>query len=121
MGRDWQGPTIQFDFNLPARFDMEYVGADGERHVPFMVHRALLGSMERFFGGLIEHYAGAFPVWLAPVQVKVLPIADRHQEYAHAVAARLKAAGVRVEVDDRAARMQARSATAKCKKSPISW
>ncbi len=118
MGRYWQGPTIQFDFNLPARFDMEYVGADGERHVPFMVHRALLGSMERFVGGLIEHYAGAFPVWLAPVQAKVIPIADRHQDYAFAVRDRLKAAGIRVEVDDRAARMQAKIRDAEMQKVP---
>lgn len=118
MGRFWQGPTIQFDFNLPSRFEMEYVGADGERHTPFMVHRALLGSVERFFGGLVEHYAGAFPVWLAPVQVRVLPIADRHQEYARSVVARLKAAGARAEVDDRAERMQAKIRDGEMQKIP---
>jgi threonyl-tRNA synthetase len=118
MGRTWQGPTIQFDFNLPFRFDMEYVGADGERHRPLMVHRALLGSIDRFFGGLVEHYGGAFPVWLAPVQVRVLPIADRHHAYAHQVAARLKEAGVRVEVDDRAARTQAKIRDGEVEKVP---
>jgi len=118
MGRYWQGPTIQFDFNLPFRFEMEYVGADGARHTPFMVHRALLGSIERFMGGLIEHYAGAFPVWLAPVQVKVLPIADRHHDYAHSVAVRLKAGGARVEVDDRAERMQAKIRDGEMQKIP---
>ena len=82
--------TIQFDFNLPERFQMVYVGADGQEHRPYMVHRALLGSWERFFGLLIEHYAGAFPVWLHPVQVAVLPIADRHVPYANEVAAKLK-------------------------------
>jgi len=118
MGRLWQGPTIQFDFNLPFRFGMEYVGADGARHTPFMVHRALLGSMERFFGGLVEHYAGAFPVWLAPVQAKVLPIADRHHEYARSVVARLRAAGARAEVDDRSERMQAKIRDGEMQKIP---
>ncbi|HET9199537.1 MAG TPA: threonine--tRNA ligase, partial [Dehalococcoidia bacterium] len=86
LGREWQCTTIQFDFNLPERFDVEYVGEDGQRHRPFMVHRALLGSIERFFGVLIEHYAGAFPLWLAPVQAVVIPIADRHVDYAEQVA-----------------------------------
>ena len=118
MGRFWQGPTIQFDFNLPFRFEMEYVGADGARHTPFMVHRALLGSMERFFGGLVEHYAGAFPVWLAPVQVKVLPIADRHHDYARSVVARLRVAGARAEMDGRAERMQAKIRDGEMQKIP---
>ena len=118
MGRVWQGPTIQFDFNEAERFELEYVGADGERHRPLMVHRALLGSMERFFGGLIEHYAGAFPVWLAPVQAKVLPIADRHLDYARTVVAKLAAAGVRASVDDRAARMQAKIRDGEMEKVP---
>ena len=99
LGREWQMTTIQFDFNLPERFDLKYVGADGQEHRPYMVHRALLGSMERFFGVLIEHYGGAFPVWLAPVQVEIIPIADRHNDYAYQVAAQLKAAGLRVEVE----------------------
>ena len=103
MGRLWQGPTIQFDFNLTSRFHMEYMDAAGGRSTPLMIHRALLGSMERFVGGLVEHYAGAFPVWLAPVQVRLLPIADRHHDYARQVAACLQEAGARVEVDDRKA------------------
>ncbi|MGE5541735.1 MAG: threonine--tRNA ligase, partial [Bacillota bacterium] len=101
LNRGWQGPTIQVDFNLPERFDITYVGEDGQLHRPVMIHRTILGSMERFFGGLIEHYAGAFPLWLAPVQVKILPIAERHHDYAGVVAARLMAAGLRTEVDTR--------------------
>ena len=101
LGREWQMTTIQFDFNLPERFNMVYIGQDGQEHRPYMVHRALLGSWERFFGLLIEHYAGAFPVWLHPVQVAVLPIADRHLEYAAKITAELKSAGVRVTLDDR--------------------
>ena len=105
LGRLWQLSTVQFDFNLPARFELEYVGEDGERHQPVMVHRALFGSVERFFGVLIEHYAGAFPLWLAPVQVGLVPISERHHEYAKKVEAELKAAGLRVEVDDRNEKM----------------
>jgi threonyl-tRNA synthetase len=105
IGRLWQLSTVQFDFNLPARFELEYVGEDGERHQPVMVHRALFGSIERFFGVLIEHYAGAFPLWLAPVQVGLVPISERHHEYAKKVEAELKAAGLRVEVDDRNEKM----------------
>ena len=101
IGRSWQLSTVQFDFNLPRRFELEYVGDDGAKHRPYMVHRALLGSIERFMGVLIEHYAGAFPTWLAPVQVKVLPITDAQLEYAKSVAEQLKAAGVRVDVDER--------------------
>ena len=105
LGRLWQLSTVQFDFNLPARFEMEYVGEDGERHQPVMVHRALFGSVERFFGVLIEHYAGAFPLWLAPVQVGLVPISERHHDYARKVEAELKAAGFRVEIDDRNEKM----------------
>ncbi|MGA2672845.1 MAG: threonine--tRNA ligase [Terracidiphilus sp.] len=105
LGRLWQLSTVQFDFNLPARFELEYVGEDGERHQPVMVHRALFGSVERFFGVLIEHYAGAFPLWLAPVQVGLVPISERHHEYARKVEAELKAAGLRVEIDDRNEKM----------------
>jgi threonyl-tRNA synthetase len=105
LGRLWQLSTVQFDFNLPARFELEYVGEDGERHQPVMVHRALFGSVERFFGVLIEHYAGAFPLWLAPVQVGLVPISERHHGYAKKVEAELKAAGLRVEVDDRNEKM----------------
>jgi threonyl-tRNA synthetase len=105
IGRLWQLSTVQVDFNLPARFELEYVGEDGERHQPIMVHRALFGSIERFFGVLIEHYAGAFPLWLAPVQVGLVPISERHHEYAKKVEAELKAAGLRVEIDDRNEKM----------------
>jgi threonyl-tRNA synthetase len=105
LGRLWQLSTVQFDFNLPARFELEYVGEDGERHQPVMVHRALFGSVERFFGVLIEHYAGAFPLWLAPVQIGLVPISERHHEYAQKVEAELKAAGLRVETDIRNEKM----------------
>jgi len=105
IGRLWQLSTVQFDFNLPQRFGLEYVAEDGTRKQPVMVHRALYGSVERFFGVLIEHYAGAFPVWLSPVQVVMIPIAERHAPYAEDVATRLRAAGVRVEVDARNEKM----------------
>src|SRR5579863_7607681 len=108
LGRLWQLSTVQFDFNLPARFELEYVGEDGERHQPVMVHRALFGSVERFFGVLIEHYAGAFPLWLAPVQVGLVPISERHIDYAKQVQAELKAGGLRVEVDARNEKMNAK-------------
>jgi threonyl-tRNA synthetase len=100
IGRAWQLSTIQVDFQMPQRFDLHYVGADNERHRPIMIHRALFGAIERFFAILLEHYAGAFPTWLAPVQVAVLPVADRHDAYAREVTDRLRAAGVRVEYDD---------------------
>jgi len=119
LGRSWQCTTIQFDFNLPERFEMTFIGEDGKHHRPYMVHRALLGSLERFFGVLIEHYAGAFPPWLAPVQVKVIPIADRHNEYAHRVCSELLAAGFRVELDDAADRMQAKIRRAQLEKVPF--
>lgn len=99
LGREWQMTTIQFDFNLPERFDMVYTGKDGQEHRPYMIHRALLGAWCRFFGLLIEHYAGAFPVWLAPVQVMVIPVADRHLDYAKKLETELKREGVRVKVD----------------------
>jgi threonyl-tRNA synthetase len=118
MGRLWQGPTIQFDFNLTSRFNMEYVGADGQRHTPLMVHRALFGALERFFGGYVEHTGGAFPVWLAPVQVRVLPIADRHHEYAEKVATRLRETEARVEVDDRKATTGAKIRDGETQKIP---
>jgi threonyl-tRNA synthetase len=108
IGRLWQLSTIQFDFNLPQRFELEYVGDDGARHQPLMVHRALWGSVERFFGVLLEHYAGAFPVWLAPVQVVVVPISERHHDYGRQVGAQLQAVGVRVHVDDRNEKMNAK-------------
>jgi threonyl-tRNA synthetase len=118
IGREWQLSTIQFDFNLPERFQMTYVGEDGQEHRPYMVHRALMGSMERFMGVLIEHYAGAFPVWLAPVQAMLIPIADRHVDYARQAAARLKEGGLRVEVDDRNERMNAKIRDAQMQKIP---
>ena len=109
LGRLWQLSTVQFDFNLPARFGLEYKGEDGEMHQPVMVHRALFGSVERFFGVLIEHYAGAFPLWLAPVQVGLVPISsDKHLSYAEEVRAKLEAAGLRVELDARNEKMNAK-------------
>jgi threonyl-tRNA synthetase len=101
IGRVWQGPTIQLDFNLPERFELEYTGADNRPHRPVMIHRAIYGTLERFTGNLIEHFAGAFPVWLAPEQVRVIPISDAQAGAARELAARLKAAGLRVQVDDR--------------------
>jgi threonyl-tRNA synthetase len=101
IGRLWQGPTIQLDFNLPERFQLEYTGPDNKPHRPVMIHRAIYGTLERFIGNLIEHFAGAFPVWLAPEQVRVIPISDAQAPAAHQVAGRLKAAGLRVHVDDR--------------------
>ncbi|MCX7911703.1 MAG: threonine--tRNA ligase [Dehalococcoidales bacterium] len=118
LGREWQATTIQFDFNLPERFDMVYTGADGKEHRPYMIHRALLGSWERFFGLLIEHYAGAFPTWLAPVQVKLIPVADRHLDYCQKAAAELKKHGIRAEVDDRPERMNAKIRQAQLEKVP---
>jgi len=118
LGREWQCTTVQFDFNLPERFDVSYIGEDGREHRPFMVHRALLGSIERFVGVLIEHYGGAFPLWLAPVQAIVIPIADRHVEYAHRVVNDLRAEGLRVEMDARGERMQAKIRDAQLQKVP---
>jgi|Deesub1362A_J573_1020465.scaffolds.fasta_scaffold01395_6 threonyl-tRNA synthetase len=118
LGREWQLSTIQFDFTLPERFDLTYVGDDGKEHRPYMIHRALLGSMERFMGVLIEHFAGAFPLWLAPVQAVLIPIADRHIQYAQQVADRLRAAALRVEVDARGERMNAKIRDAQIQKVP---
>jgi threonyl-tRNA synthetase len=118
LGREWQLSTIQFDFILPERFDMSFVGEDGQNHRPYMIHRALLGSMERFMGVLIEHYAGAFPVWLAPVQAVLIPIADRHLDYAGEVVDQLKQVGLRVEVDSRSERMNAKIRDAQMQKVP---
>jgi threonyl-tRNA synthetase len=118
LGREWQTTTIQFDFNLPERFNMTYMGSDGKEHRPYMIHRALFGSWERFFGLLIEHYAGAFPVWLSPVQAVVIPISDQHLDYARKVQAELKAAGIRVEVDDSNGRMNQKVREAQLQKIP---
>ena len=118
LGRAWQCSTVQFDFNLPERFEMGYIAEDGAEHRPFMVHRALFGSIERFVGILIEHYAGALPLWLAPVQAVVIPIADRHIEYASEVRAALAARRVRVDVDDGSDRMGAKIRKAQLQKVP---
>ena len=118
LGREWQLSTIQFDFTLPERFDMSYIGEDGREHRPYMIHRALMGSLERFMGVLIEHHAGAFPVWLSPVQVRMIPIADRHVPYADQVAEQLRASGLRVEVDDSNDRMNAKIRNAQLQKIP---
>lgn len=118
LGREWQLTTIQFDFNLPERFDMVYFGDDGKEHRPYMIHRALLGSIERFLGILIEHYAGAFPVWISPVQVTLVPIADRHIEYAKEIEADYKASGIRVKVDASGERMNQKIRLAQLDKVP---
>ena len=118
LGRTWQGPTNQVDFNLPQRFEVNYVGADGSEHPVVMVHRTVLGSIERFFGCLIEHYGGAFPVWLAPVQAVVIPIADRHLEYALQMEVDLKASGIRAQADARSERMNLKIREAQLQKIP---
>ncbi len=118
IGRPWQLTTVQFDFNLPPRFGLEYVGEDGSRHQPLMVHRALWGSVERFFGILIEHYAGAFPAWLAPVQVEVLPVSEKFLNYAKKVSDALAAAGFRAHLDDRNEKLQAKIRDAQLQKVP---
>ena len=118
LGREWQLSTIQFDFILPERFDMAYIGDDGKEHRPYMVHRALMGSMERFMGVLIEHYAGAFPVWLAPTQAVLIPITDNHLDYAYQVLAQLKASGIRAQVNERSDRMNAKIRDAQKQKIP---
>jgi len=119
IGRTWQLTTVQFDFNLPERFQLEYIGEDNKPHRPIMIHRALLGSMERFFGVLIEHYAGAFPMWLAPVQVAVLPITDRVNEYAEELTRALRAAGFRVEANLRSEKIGAKIRDAQLQKVPF--
>jgi threonyl-tRNA synthetase len=118
IGRFWQVCTIQVDFQEPDRFELEYIDEHGERQRPVMVHRALFGSVERFFGVLVEHFAGAFPTWLAPVQVVIIPIADRHEAYAHEVAGRLQTINARVEVDESADTMGAKIRRAQMQKVP---
>ena len=118
LKRDWQLGTVQVDPNLPQRFGLEYMGEDNTMHQPLMIHRALFGSVERFVGILIEHFAGAFPAWLAPVQAMLIPVADRHIEYLRSVAAELRAAGLRVEVDEASSRMNAKIRTAQEQKIP---
>ncbi|CAM3729558.1 threonine--tRNA ligase [Nocardioides marinus] len=119
IGRTWQMSTIQYDFNQPARFELEYNGADGAKHQPVMIHSAKFGSLERFFGVLVEHYAGAFPPWLAPVQVEAIPIAERHVDYLYDIARRMKVQGLRVEVDDSDDRMQKKIRNAQLQKVPF--
>jgi threonyl-tRNA synthetase len=118
IGRRWQVSTLQVDFQLPQRFDMEYVGSDNSRHRPFMIHRALFGSVERFFGILVEHYAGAFPTWLSPLQVRVLPVRDDHRSYADSVVAALVAGGVSVDVGAADEPLGARVRKARIEKLP---
>ena len=118
IGRTWQCGTIQLDFQLPLRFNLEYTGADGEKHRPIMIHRVVFGSIERFIGILIEHFAGAFPTWLAPVQVKVLPISDKHADYAGKVLEELNAAGIRAEIDLRAEKIGYKIREAQLRKIP---
>ena len=118
LGRGWQGPTIQVDFNLPQRFDVTYIGEDGHEHLVAMVHRTVLGSMERFLASLIEHYGGAFPVWLAPVQVVVIPVADRHLDYAYKLEAELKSEAIRIKVDARSERVNLKIRQAQLDKIP---
>ena len=118
IGRTWQCGTIQLDFQLPQRFELEYMGADGQKHRPIMIHRVCFGSVERFIGILIEHFAGAFPTWLNPTQVKVIPISDKTMDYAKEVLDGLKAAGIRAELDDRAEKMGFKIRDAQLKKIP---
>jgi len=118
IGREWQLGTIQVDYNLPERFDLNYIGEDGAQHRPVMIHRAPFGSMERFFGLLIEHFAGAFPVWMAPVQAVIIPISERHHDYAHAVSAVLRGTGARVKIDDRNESMRYKIREAQLQKIP---
>lgn len=118
LGRTWQCGTIQLDFQLPERFNLEYTGADGEKHCPVMIHRVVFGSVERFIGVLIEHFAGAFPLWLSPVQAVILPIADRHSDRAHEIEAELKKYGIRVKVDDRSEKIGYKIREAQLQKTP---
>ena len=118
LGRDWQLGTVQLDFSLPERFDLEYAAEDGTRKRPVVIHRAMYGTLERFLGVLIEHLAGAFPLWMAPVQAVVVPIADRHNEFCHEIGTKLRAAGLRVEVDDSNDRMNSKIRQAQLQKVP---
>jgi threonyl-tRNA synthetase len=118
LDREWQLSTIQFDFNLPDQFDLSYIAEDGKQHRPYMIHRALLGSMERFMGVLVEHYAGAFPLWLAPTQAVLIPITDRNLDYVNQTAEKLRAEGIRVKVNDSSDRMGAKIRDAEKLKIP---
>src|SRR5207302_10208927 len=118
IGRTWQMSTIQLDFQMSQRFDLTYIGADNERHSPIVIHRALFGSVERFFAVLVEHYAGAFPTWLAPEQLRLVPVADRHVEHCAELAARARRAGLRVVVDDAKDSVGKKARAAQLMKSP---
>jgi threonyl-tRNA synthetase len=118
IGRKWQCATIQLDYQMPERFDLKYIGADNAEHRPVVIHRAIFGSFERFIALLIEHYAGAFPLWLAPVQAVVMPIADRHAEYARAVREKLVAAGLRADLDERQEKINYKIREAQVQKVP---
>jgi len=118
IGRHWQCTTIQFDFNLPQRFGLTYIAEDGKEHQPFMVHRAIFGSLERFMGILIEHFGGAFPLWLSPVQVQIIPIADRHIDYAENILNQLQSESIRVTIDSRSERMNSKIREAQINKIP---
>ncbi|MFH1422389.1 MAG: His/Gly/Thr/Pro-type tRNA ligase C-terminal domain-containing protein, partial [Planctomycetota bacterium] len=118
LGREWQGPTIQVDFNLPERFNVTYTGADGAEHRVVMVHRTVLGSMERFIGGLIEHYGGNFPLWLSPTQVKILPVTDKHADYAKKIEEKLVSENIRAEADLRKEKLSAKIRDAEIAKIP---
>ena len=118
IGRTWQCGTIQLDFQLPQRFELEYIGADGEKHRPIMIHRVVFGSIERFIGILIEHFAGAFPTWLAPVQVKILPISDKYADYSKEVLDKLTEAGIRAEMDTRSEKIGYKIREAQTQKIP---
>ena len=119
IGRKWQLSTIQCDFNLPERFGLEYIGADNNRHRPIMLHRALFGSVERFFGVLLEHYGGAFPAWLAPVQVRVLAVTSQHEEYAQSLVKRMRAEGFRVDTAEADEQLGKRIRSAKLERIPF--
>ncbi len=118
IGRTWQCGTIQLDMQLPQQFDLSYIGSDGEKHKPVVIHRVAFGSIERFFGILVEHFAGKFPTWLAPVQVKIIPVADRHVEFSEGVKEKLTAAGFRVEVDSRSEKVGYKIREAQLEKNP---
>jgi threonyl-tRNA synthetase len=118
LGRSWQCGTIQLDFSMPQRFELEYTDADGQKKCPVMIHRALLGSMERFIGILLEHYGGALPVWLSPLQVKIIPVSEKFTDYAESVKKQCEAKGLRVEVDDRSEKMGYKIREAEVKKIP---
>ena len=118
IGRTWQCGTVQLDFQLPQRFGAEYIGKDGNRHCPIMIHRVVFGSIERFIGILIEHFAGKFPLWLSPVQIKVLPISDKYTDYAHAIEKILKKEGFRCEIDGRAEKIGYKIRTARLERRP---